>query len=136
MTGKINVTEYVKSMRTDRLNMVQTYVRKTIMSYSINKKLKKRSEVWIKKLKKSKKCTIFTISEWKVCIKSTNILRTQNIRKVFLQEQYKTIFQALHDVFRAPIQSLNISDFVKKVENMSKEEPANWTVIRKEFQVI
>uniref|UniRef100_K1QM59 Receptor-type tyrosine-protein phosphatase zeta n=1 Tax=Magallana gigas TaxID=29159 RepID=K1QM59_MAGGI len=74
MTGKINVTEYVKSMRTDRMNMVQTH------------------------------------------------------------EQYKTIFQALHDVFRAPIQSLNISDFVKKVENMSKEEPANWTVIRKEFQ--
>lgn len=134
MTGKINVTEYVKSMRTDRMNMVQTHVRKTIMSYCINKKLKKRSEVWIKK--KSKKCTIFTISEWKVCIKSTNILRTQNIRKVFLQEQYKTIFQALHDVFRAPIQSLNISDFVKKVENMNKEEPANWTVIRKEFQVI
>lgn len=71
-----------------------------------------------------------------VGIKSINILRNQNIRKVFLQEQYKTIFQALHDVFRAPIQSLKISDFVKKVENMSKEEPANWTVIRKEFQVI
>lgn len=45
MTGKINVTEYVKSMRTDRMNMVQTHVRKTIMSYCINKKLKKRSEV-------------------------------------------------------------------------------------------
>lgn len=74
MTGKINVTEYVKSMRTDRMNMVQTY------------------------------------------------------------EQYKTIFQALHDFFIAPIQSLNISDFVKKVENMSKEEPANWTVMRKEYQ--
>uniref|UniRef100_A0A8W8M3E8 protein-tyrosine-phosphatase n=1 Tax=Magallana gigas TaxID=29159 RepID=A0A8W8M3E8_MAGGI len=74
MTGKINVTEYVKSMRTDRMNMVQTH------------------------------------------------------------EQYKTIFQALHDVFRAPIQFFKISDFVKKVENMSKEEPANWTVIRKEFQ--
>lgn len=71
-----------------------------------------------------------------VCIRSINILHTQNIRKVFLQEQYKTIFQALHDVFRAPIQSLNISDFVKKVENMSMGEPANWTVIRKEFQVI
>lgn len=41
-------------MRTDRMNMVQTHVRKTIMSYCINKKLKKRSEVWIKKLKKVK----------------------------------------------------------------------------------
>lgn len=38
-------------MRTDRMNMVQTHVRKTIMSYCINKKLKKRSEVWIKKKK-------------------------------------------------------------------------------------
>lgn len=38
MTGKINVTEYVKSMRTDRMNMVQTYVRKNEL-YLLHQKI-------------------------------------------------------------------------------------------------
>lgn len=91
MTGKINVTEYVKSMRTDRMNMVQTYVRKIEMYFlHQNKKMKKKDCNFVKKKKnkwkKSNKMykQYSESSNWNVCIKSTNILLTQNIRKVFL----------------------------------------------------
>lgn len=56
MTGKINVTEYVKSMRTDRMNMVQTYVRKIEMYFlHQNKKMKKKDCNFVKKKKNEKK---------------------------------------------------------------------------------
>ena len=46
-----------------------------------------------------------------------------------------TIYVALFEAFRAPIKALNVPDFVQKAESMHNHEPANRTVIRKEFQV-
>lgn len=51
MTGKIHVTEYVKSMRTDRMNMVQTYVRKIEMYLLHQYKIEKKGLEFCKKKK-------------------------------------------------------------------------------------
>ncbi|XP_061194983.1 receptor-type tyrosine-protein phosphatase kappa-like [Saccostrea echinata] len=75
-TGKVNVAEYVKKMRENRMNMVQTY------------------------------------------------------------EQYMTIFLALNEIFKSPINTMTVDDFIKKVEAISIDKPANQSALRKEFQIL
>ncbi|XP_062620192.1 receptor-type tyrosine-protein phosphatase T-like [Saccostrea cucullata] len=73
---KVNVAEYVKKMRENRMNMVQTY------------------------------------------------------------EQYMTVFLALNEIFKAPVNSSTIEDFTKKAGTMTIDEPANHSTLRKEFQLL
>ncbi|XP_062620198.1 receptor-type tyrosine-protein phosphatase epsilon-like isoform X4 [Saccostrea cucullata] len=73
---KINVAEYVKKMRENRMNMVQTY------------------------------------------------------------EQYMTIFLALNEIFKAPVNCSIIEDFTKIAGTMTMDEPANQSALRKEFQLL
>ncbi|XP_061165606.1 receptor-type tyrosine-protein phosphatase epsilon-like [Saccostrea echinata] len=73
---KVNVAEYVKKMRENRMNMVQTY------------------------------------------------------------EQYMTIFLALNEIFKSPVNINTIEDFAKKVETMKTDKPANRSFLRKEFQLL
>ncbi|XP_061195009.1 receptor-type tyrosine-protein phosphatase epsilon-like [Saccostrea echinata] len=73
---KVNVAEYVKKMRENRMNMVQTY------------------------------------------------------------EQYMTVFLALNEIFKSPVNINTIEDFSKKVGNMTSDEPANQSTLRKEFQLL
>ena len=46
-----------------------------------------------------------------------------------------TIFLALNEEFRAPVQVVNVPDFIEKVKGLTGDRPANQTVIRKEFEV-
>ncbi|XP_062594500.1 receptor-type tyrosine-protein phosphatase T-like [Saccostrea cucullata] len=71
---KINIAEYVKTMRESRMNMVQTY------------------------------------------------------------EQYMTIFLALDVMFKAPTCVLTKSEFLRRAELMTRDQPANESELRKEFQ--
>ncbi|XP_062597468.1 receptor-type tyrosine-protein phosphatase epsilon-like isoform X6 [Saccostrea cucullata] len=73
---KVNVAEYVKKMRENRMNMVQTY------------------------------------------------------------EQYMTVFLALNEIFKAPINNHTIEDFTRKAGTMTTDEPANHSALRKEFQLL
>ncbi|XP_056002938.1 receptor-type tyrosine-protein phosphatase alpha-like isoform X5 [Ostrea edulis] len=76
VTGKVNVAEYVKTMRANRMNMVQTY------------------------------------------------------------EQYMTVFLALNDYFKAGVDTLSLDQFTQKTENLTGDQPANQTTIRKEFELL
>ncbi|XP_065924911.1 receptor-type tyrosine-protein phosphatase alpha-like [Magallana gigas] len=73
-SGKINVAEYVKIMRANRMNMVQTY------------------------------------------------------------EQYMTIFLALHEEFKAAVETRSLPEFTERAQSLAGDRPANQTVIRKEFE--
>ncbi|XP_061165616.1 receptor-type tyrosine-protein phosphatase T-like [Saccostrea echinata] len=75
-TGKVNVAEYVKKMRENRMNMVQTY------------------------------------------------------------EQYMTIFLALNEILKSPVNISTIEEFTKNAKTMTMDEPANHSILRKEFQLL
>ncbi|XP_061165603.1 receptor-type tyrosine-protein phosphatase epsilon-like [Saccostrea echinata] len=75
-TGKVNVAEYVKKMRENRMNMVQTY------------------------------------------------------------EQYITIFLALNEIFKSPVNTMTIADFTKMAENIASDKPVNHSALRKDFQLL
>ncbi|XP_061180689.1 receptor-type tyrosine-protein phosphatase T-like [Saccostrea echinata] len=75
-SGKVNIAEYVKTMRANRMNMVQTY------------------------------------------------------------EQYMTIFLALNEAFKAPVETQTVSDFTQKAEKLMGDTPANQAAIRKEFELL
>ncbi|XP_078328710.1 uncharacterized protein LOC111114478 isoform X1 [Crassostrea virginica] len=75
-TGKVNVAEFVRKMRENRMTMVQTY------------------------------------------------------------EQYITIFLALNEIFKAPIQRYSGADFCTKTEKALRDSPANQNPLRKEFQLL
>ena len=46
-----------------------------------------------------------------------------------------TIFLALNEELKAPVQMVNVPDFIEKVQSLTGDRPANQTVIRKEFKV-
>ncbi|XP_061165547.1 receptor-type tyrosine-protein phosphatase epsilon-like [Saccostrea echinata] len=75
-TGKVNVAEYVKKMRENRMNMVQTY------------------------------------------------------------EQYITIFLALNEIYKSPVNVNTIEEFTKKAHSLSMDKPANQSKLHKEFQLL
>nr|XP_022304853.1 multiple epidermal growth factor-like domains protein 10 isoform X7 [Crassostrea virginica] len=75
-TGKVNVAEFVRKMRENRMTMVQTY------------------------------------------------------------EQYITIFLALNEIFKAPIQRYSGADFCTKTEKALRDSPANQNPLRKDFQLL
>ncbi|XP_061195019.1 receptor-type tyrosine-protein phosphatase kappa-like [Saccostrea echinata] len=75
-TGKVNVAEYVKKMRENRMNMVQTY------------------------------------------------------------EQYMTIFLALNEIFKSPVNSVTVDEFTKTAETKRTDKPANQSALQKEFQLL
>ncbi|XP_078328383.1 uncharacterized protein LOC111113170 [Crassostrea virginica] len=75
-TGKVNVAEYVKVMRSNRMDMVQTY------------------------------------------------------------EQYKVIFLALSEEFKADVKPQSLSDFTEYVKSLTEDIPANQAVIRKQFKTL
>ena len=51
------------------------------------------------------------------------------------QEQYMTIYLALNEEFKAPVQVLKVPDFKEKVKSVTDDRPANHIEIRKEFEV-
>lgn len=52
-----------------------------------------------------------------------------------LQEQYKTIFLALNEKFKASLETQSLPDFTTRMETMTGDHPANQAGIRKEFKV-
>ena len=46
-----------------------------------------------------------------------------------------TIFLTLNEEFKAPVQVMNVPDFIEKVKSLIRNHPANQTLIRKEFEV-
>ncbi|XP_061194946.1 receptor-type tyrosine-protein phosphatase epsilon-like [Saccostrea echinata] len=75
-TGKVNVAEYVKKMRKNRMNMVQTY------------------------------------------------------------EQYITIFLALNEIYKSPVNVNTIEEFTEKAQSITMDKPANQSELHKEFQLL
>ncbi|XP_061165545.1 receptor-type tyrosine-protein phosphatase T-like [Saccostrea echinata] len=75
-TGKVNVAEYVKKMRENRMNMVQTY------------------------------------------------------------EQYITIFLALNEIYKSPVNVNSVEEFIEKAQSITMDKPANQSELHKEFQLL
>ncbi|XP_061165548.1 receptor-type tyrosine-protein phosphatase epsilon-like [Saccostrea echinata] len=75
-TGKVNVAEFVKKMRENRMNMVQTY------------------------------------------------------------EQYITIFLALNEIYKSPVNVKTIEEFTEKAQSITMNKPANQSKLHKEFQLL
>ena len=53
----------------------------------------------------------------------------------FLQEQYKTIFLVLNEMYKASFNSKTPTDFVGSLETGDQDKPINSSGLRKEFQV-
>ena len=51
------------------------------------------------------------------------------------QEQYITIFLALNEIFKSPIEVSTTTDFATKAGTIITDKPANQSVLREEFQV-
>ena len=51
------------------------------------------------------------------------------------QEQYKVIFLALSEEFKADVKPQSLSDFTEYVKSLTEDIPANQAVIRKQFKV-
>ena len=51
------------------------------------------------------------------------------------QEQYKVIFLALSEEFKADVKPQSLSDFTECVKRLTEDIPANQAVIRKQFKV-
>ncbi|XP_062574203.1 receptor-type tyrosine-protein phosphatase epsilon-like isoform X3 [Saccostrea cucullata] len=75
-TGKVNIAEYVKKMRENRMNMVQTY------------------------------------------------------------EQYITIFMALNEIYKSPVNVNTIEEFTEKAQSITMDKPANQNELHKEFKLL
>nr|XP_034321299.1 receptor-type tyrosine-protein phosphatase T [Crassostrea gigas] len=75
-SGRVNVAEYVKTMRANRMNMIQTY------------------------------------------------------------EQYMTVFLALHEAFKATPDPQATVKFRQRVSQMLKDVPANYSGLRKEYELL
>lgn len=52
-----------------------------------------------------------------------------------LQEQYKTIFVTLHEMFKAPVGVQTANEFFLKSQSANNKHPAYVSSLRKEFQV-
>ena len=70
-----------------------------------------------------------------ICFKSSISSQYYRFDFVFLKEQYKTIFLALEEEFKACIDTHNLSEFLESVNNLSADIPANQTFIYTEFEV-
>ncbi|XP_078328941.1 receptor-type tyrosine-protein phosphatase T-like [Crassostrea virginica] len=63
-------------------------------------------------------------------------MRACRMNMVQTYEQYKTIFLALEEEFKACIDQHNLSEFLESVNNLSADTPANQTFIYTEFETL
>ncbi|XP_062597463.1 receptor-type tyrosine-protein phosphatase epsilon-like isoform X1 [Saccostrea cucullata] len=63
-------------------------------------------------------------------------MRESRMNMVQTYEQYMTVFLALNEIFKAPINNHTIEDFTRKAGTMTTDEPANHSALRKEFQLL
>nr|XP_022304858.1 uncharacterized protein LOC111111943 isoform X3 [Crassostrea virginica]XP_022304859.1 uncharacterized protein LOC111111943 isoform X3 [Crassostrea virginica] len=63
-------------------------------------------------------------------------MRENRMTMVQTYEQYITIFLALNEIFKAPIQRYSGADFCTKTEKALRDSPANQNPLRKEFQLL
>lgn len=47
-----------------------------------------------------------------------------------------TIFLALHEEFKAAVETRSLPEFTERAQSLAGDRPANQTVIRKEFEVL
>ena len=73
--------------------------------------------------------------KWDICFKLSINSQYYRFDVVFLKEQYKTIFLALEEEFKACIDLHNLSEFLESVNDLSADTPANQTFIYTEFEV-
>lgn len=64
------------------------------------------------------------------------LYQNHNTVQFYHQEQYKTIFLTLNDMFKAPAAALNTMALLKKLKPSSNRTTASESPLRKEFQVI
>lgn len=52
-----------------------------------------------------------------------------------LQEQYKTVYLTLNEMLKAQTSIQSTTEFLQKLQAAKRDQPANNSLIRKEFQV-
>ncbi|XP_078327339.1 uncharacterized protein LOC111113019 isoform X1 [Crassostrea virginica] len=63
-------------------------------------------------------------------------MRNNRVSMVQTYEQYITVFLALNEIFKAPMQMYSSEEFCVKTENAMSDKPANQNPLRNEFQLL
>ncbi|XP_078330543.1 uncharacterized protein LOC111113024 [Crassostrea virginica] len=63
-------------------------------------------------------------------------MRNNRVSMVQTYGQYITVFLALNEIFKAPMQMYSSKDFCVKTENAMSDKPANQNPLRNEFQLL
>ncbi|XP_056002093.1 receptor-type tyrosine-protein phosphatase epsilon-like [Ostrea edulis] len=65
------------------------------------------------------------------CVKR---MRENRMNMVQTYEQYITIFLALTEIFKSPIEISTVAEFTTRAQTLTTDKPANQSLLRKEFQ--
>ncbi|XP_065945289.1 receptor-type tyrosine-protein phosphatase epsilon [Magallana gigas] len=63
-------------------------------------------------------------------------MREKRMNMVQTYKQYKTVYLTLHEMFKAQTTIENTTEFLQKLEAAKTDQPANTSLIRKEFQLL